>query len=127
LDLENDSFLEKYLERGRTVSQFEDDLVENLLQYREKVLFEGHEIYAINVSRTYRSILGHRLSQINKEEGGIAMGIVYYHAQGKVSISLRSEGDVDVREMAEKHGGGGHKNAASIKVATFRELPFTFV
>ncbi len=32
--------------------------------------------------------------------------------QGQVRGNLRSENDVDVRLLAEKFGGGGHKNAA---------------
>jgi len=33
-------------------------------------------------------------------------------ANGKVKISLRSKGDVDVERIATRHGGGGHRNAA---------------
>ncbi len=55
------------------------------------------------------------------------MAIVYYRYDGKVHCSLRSNGDVDVRTMAEKYGGGGHKNASSIRVDSFEELPFTFL
>jgi phosphoesterase RecJ-like protein len=33
-------------------------------------------------------------------------------ADGDVRISLRSKYDVDVRSVASRHGGGGHKNAA---------------
>ena len=31
---------------------------------------------------------------------------------GTVRVSLRSLGDVDVRRIAEAHGGGGHRFAA---------------
>jgi phosphoesterase RecJ-like protein len=31
---------------------------------------------------------------------------------GTVRVSLRSLGDVDVRRVAEAHGGGGHRFAA---------------
>ena len=31
---------------------------------------------------------------------------------GKYKVSLRSRGDVDVEQVARRHGGGGHKNAA---------------
>ena len=31
---------------------------------------------------------------------------------GSVRVSLRSLGDVDVRRIAEAHGGGGHRFAA---------------
>ena len=31
---------------------------------------------------------------------------------GRYKVSLRSRGDVDVEQVARRHGGGGHKNAA---------------
>jgi bifunctional oligoribonuclease and PAP phosphatase NrnA len=37
-------------------------------------------------------------------------------ADGDVHISMRSKYDVDVRAIAARHGGGGHKNAAGFKL-----------
>ena len=37
-------------------------------------------------------------------------------ADGDIRISLRSKYDVDVRSVASRHGGGGHKNAAGFTV-----------
>jgi len=126
-DLEDESFLEAFLKTGKIIAKTGDDMVEKLMQYKERVLFEGHEVWALNVSRTFRSILGHNLATLNEEAGGAAMGIVYYHANGTVNISLRSNGDFDVSKLATKYNGGGHKNAASIKVKSFSDLPFTFI
>ena len=126
-DLKNEQFLSEYLKKGAIISKFEDKLVENLLQYKERVLFEGHEIWALNVARTYRSILGHHLATINEKSGGVAFGVVYYRNNGGVHLSLRSNGDFDVSEIAVKYGGRGHKNAASIRVDSFTDLPFTFL
>jgi phosphoesterase RecJ-like protein len=36
-------------------------------------------------------------------------------ADGDIHISMRSKYDVDVRAIAARHGGGGHKNAAGFK------------
>ena len=33
---------------------------------------------------------------------------------GQVKVSLRSKGDVDVSRFAQRHGGGGHRNASGI-------------
>lgn len=125
--LKEEEFLRGFLSTGKIISGFEDRYVKNLMQYKERVLFEGHKVWALNVSRTYRSILGHKLASLNEENGEIALGIVYYRNLGSVHISLRSNGDVDVSEIAKKYGGGGHKNASSIRVASFADLPFTFV
>ena len=37
-------------------------------------------------------------------------------ADGDIHVSMRSKYDVDVRAVAARHGGGGHKNAAGFKV-----------
>jgi nanoRNase/pAp phosphatase (c-di-AMP/oligoRNAs hydrolase) len=125
--LKDTNNLINFIAKGALLAKFEDTLVTKLLTYREKVRFEGHEVYAINASRIYRSILGNHLSDLNEAEGGTPLGIVYYHSKGVVSVSLRSKGEVNVAALAEKYGGGGHKNAAGIKVATFKDLPFEFL
>lgn len=126
-NLEDRDDFSKFISHGAALAGFEDKFVQKLLAFREKVVFEGHEVYAVNCSRIYRSIVAHELSTLNGKEGGIEMAIVYYHYDGKVHCSLRSNGDVDVRLMAEKYEGGGHKNASSIRVDTFNDLPFTFI
>lgn len=37
-------------------------------------------------------------------------------ANGTYRVSLRSKGDINVAKVAEKFGGGGHRNAAGLKV-----------
>ncbi len=125
--LEDETFFNDFIKTGAIISKFEDKLVDDLLQYRERAIFEGHEIWVLNVSRTYRSILGHKLATLNKEAGGVPLSIVYYHHLGEVSLSLRSEDDIDVAEIAKKYGGGGHKYSAGIKIESFNDLPFKFV
>ncbi len=117
----------KFISHGATIAGFEDKLVDKLLSFKEKIVFEGNEMYAVNCSRIYRSIVANKLAQLNKDEGKLAMAIVYYRYDGRVHCSLRSLDDVDVAAMAEKYGGGGHKNASSIRVETFADLPFTFL
>jgi phosphoesterase RecJ-like protein len=36
---------------------------------------------------------------------------------GEVRCSLRSKGDIDVRAVAARHGGGGHRNASGCRVS----------
>jgi uncharacterized protein len=115
-----------FIAKGALIAKFEDKLVDTIMKTRERVLFEGHEVWAVNAERIYRSILGNKLAELNEAEGKIAIGIVYYHSHGRVNISLRSRGEVDVAAIAEKYGGGGHKRAAGIEVGTFADLPFAF-
>jgi phosphoesterase RecJ-like protein len=41
-----------------------------------------------------------------------AVGLVKGLGDGQCKISLRSRGAIDVQAIAQRHGGGGHKNAA---------------
>ena len=125
--LEDPEFCTAFINKGRIISEFEDSLIEGLMQYKEQVLFEGHKVWALNVARTYRSILRHNLATLNIDTDQPEIGIVYYRNLGAVNISLRSNGDANVRVLAEKYGGGGHDNAASIKVDSFNDLPFEFI
>ncbi len=125
-DLKIENNLINFIAKGALLAKYEDKIVAGLMKNRERVTFEGHEMWAINDS-LHRSVLGNHLAELNSVDGGIAMGIVYYRRDGQVRISLRSKGEVDVATIAEKYGGGGHKNAASIKVKSFRDLPFTFL
>ena len=67
---------------------------------------------AINANALFTSELGERLAE---KCGSFAL-LWYVHSDGEVKCSLRSRGKVDVATMAEKFGGGGHKNAAGFRM-----------
>jgi len=126
-ELKDNDKLINFIAKGALLAKFEDRLVQKLMQYKERVLFEGQEVWAINALRIYRSILGNQLAELNFAQEQTPIGIVYYHNGGSVSVTLRSIGDTDVSKIAEKYGGGGHKNASGINVPTFADLPFEFI
>ncbi len=53
-----------------------------------------------------RSVRGVRLALLFREMSG-----------GRIKVSLRSVGDVDVAELARQFGGGGHAKAAGVAIA----------
>jgi len=125
--LANDNELINFIAKGTLLARFEDGLVQKLLSYREKITWGDVWCYAVNASRLYRSVVGNELARLSRDEGGAPLGVVYYRYGGKVHISLRSLGDYDVAKLAEQYGGGGHKNASSIRAESFRNLPFEFL
>lgn len=95
-----------YTEAGRTLMEYQEGLVEQVAD--RAVLYEiaGHDVYCVN-SSLFRSEIGHLLAQRHDTYAGIFRRL----DDGCVKFSLRSEGDLDVTEIAEQFGGGGHKNA----------------
>jgi len=126
-NLKDENFLINFIAKGSLMAKFESSIITELADLKERVLVEGHEVWAINYGGRHKSILGNMLAEENSTAGGIAFGIVYAHFRGKVSVSLRSRGDVDVSAIALKYGGGGHKNASRFQVDSFNNLPFSFI
>lgn len=107
--------------KGTVLRAYIDKHVAELASFAELVTFEGHEIYAVNCARPYRSAVGNLLAEKHPP-----FAIVWYHYEGAFHISLRSIGDFDVATIAEKYGGGGHRNASSIRCRTWDDIPFQF-
>ena len=72
----------------------------------------GHKVPTINLPYLYASEVGHILSKDKK------FAAVYYETSEGYIYSLRSQADggMDVAKIAEKYGGGGHKNASGFTV-----------
>lgn len=87
-----------------------DGLVEYLVQYHP---FAGYEnIPVLNCNYMFASDAGHAMAN------EAPFSVTYYDTQESRKFSLRSnkEHGVDVSEIAEMFGGGGHKNAAGFKL-----------
>lgn len=81
----------------------------------------GHSISVVN-SPIYQTPLGHRLAQRDK----LHTAAVYYHDGDLWRFSLRSTKDgLNVAEIAEMYGGGGHKHAAGFTVESLGMLALT--
>jgi nanoRNase/pAp phosphatase (c-di-AMP/oligoRNAs hydrolase) len=47
---------------------------------------------------------------------GEAWGVVYRVSGDRVDVSIYSIGNLDVSKIAQRYGGGGHRNAAGFSV-----------
>ena len=119
-DFEDPAKCEEYTEMGKLLLKYRSKTVERLISVHAlPVSFEGFEAYAVN-SRAFHSEIGMRLA-----EKFPPIAIIWgQENDGRIHISLRSDGSVDVSEIAAKFGGGGHKKAAGFYVASFEELPW---
>lgn len=111
-DVENKKKRKEYIKNGSLIQTYEKQVVDRLMKRAGVVSFEGMKVCAINSSyKILASELGH---QLTKKTG--LLGIVWYEEGGELKVSLRADGKVDVSKIAEKYGGGGHKNAAAFVI-----------
>jgi len=111
------------VKQGKTMLDYRENLIHELLERGEEVVFEGHRAFAIN-SPMLESEIGHHVY----EKKGILAIIWSYrkkHGKPKLKVSLRSDKSIDVAEIALKYGGGGHKSAAGFTLEKEIEFPWT--
>lgn len=104
---------------GKEILRVRHISVDYYVNKAELIDFDGHKVYAVNVQKEFRSEVGHKLAEKTN-----TFGMVFYYENNKWKVSLRSVSDFDVSKIAEKYGGGGHKNAAAFLLDT--EFPIKF-
>jgi len=118
-DWEKSNGTKKYLVQGKAIMAYVQTMVSELAGLADKVIFEGRKVLAVNGPRFLRSDLGNELVK-----RGSPFGIVWYLRGRNVIVSLRAMGKVNVAKLAEKYGGGGHKNAAGFTFKSRLENKF---
>ncbi len=107
----------KYLEEGRIIIKYQNQIIKRLINYAEKISFAGYSALAVN-SPILVSEIGNLLSQKSK-----TFAVVWRYKKGGIEVSLRSSaGQVDVSRIAAKYGGGGHQAAAGFMIYPNKKL-----
>ena len=120
--LEDETRGRSIVEKGAAILDFERKMVEGLIRTgAELVEFEGRKIYAVN-SPVAASDIGNLLSKRHPP-----MAIIWAERDGRVTVSLRSDGSVDVAHLAQKYGGGGHKAAAGFSLSISEPKPWKII
>ncbi len=105
---------------GRAILRAQEQLISKLLRTAVLVCFEGEMVPAVH-SAIFRSELGERLAL------DYPFCVVWYEREGRRYVSLRSRaGGADVSWIAQAHGGGGHRYAASFSLPIVGDLPMPF-
>jgi oligoribonuclease NrnB/cAMP/cGMP phosphodiesterase (DHH superfamily) len=87
--------------------------VERVLATAHPVAVGGTRVEAVNATQS-RSTIGHELAK--RAAFGRPWGCVYRVVGRRVDASLYSIGELDVSKVAQRFGGGGHRNAAGFSV-----------
>ncbi|MGH0037277.1 MAG: hypothetical protein ACQGVK_19805 [Myxococcota bacterium] len=93
--------------------------VERILSTAHPISLDGERIEAVNTTQN-RSVVGHELAKRSAFQR--PWGCVYRVVGRRVDASLYSIGDLDVSRVAQRLGGGGHRNAAGFSVTLERWL-----
>jgi uncharacterized protein len=111
---------DRLVTEGRAILRAQERLLEQLLRTAALVRFNGAIVPAV-CSPILRSELGERLSADH------SFCLVWYERDGRRYVSLRSrEGGADVSRIAQAHGGGGHRHAASFSMPIVDGMPIPF-
>lgn len=101
---------EKFWVEGAALHRAETVTIEGAMHHAISSRFMGYEnVPVVNISGI---VVSDVLNKLAAEPSGFAVGW-YLRAPKEFKYSLRSKGDFDVAILAEKHGGGGHKNASA--------------
>ena len=120
-DFENPGKRQMHLDYGSNIRQYQEKIVDKLVEDGEVVELEGYNALSMN-SPVFRSQAGN--AAVKK---GYDIGIIWKHSSdGTIKVSLRSkkDGDVDVAKIAQKYGGGGHQSSAAFVLQNETEMPW---
>lgn len=102
-----ESDLEGQIKHAAAIAAWRSEKINRLMERSFLTEIAGHVVPAIN-SADFKSELGRRLCK------GHDFAAIFSGSEGRWYISLRSSAEgVDVARIAEKFGGGGHRNAAA--------------
>ncbi len=99
------------VDAGTAILRNENNLVDQHVRFAAEIEIDGHKVLSVNAT-CLNSEIGQKLAT------GRPFSVTWFEAaDGNRVYSLRSdENGIDVSEIAKKHGGGGHKNAAGFSV-----------
>jgi oligoribonuclease NrnB/cAMP/cGMP phosphodiesterase (DHH superfamily) len=103
------------VKEGSAIIRYKTDIIDSIIKASARVVeFEGFSVPFIDCPGMLVSDLGSEMLSGNRGEWPFVL--MYHDTDKGRSFSLRARGQVDVSELAFKHGGGGHPNAAGFRV-----------
>ncbi len=121
-NLEGLAFRRKAISKGKLLLAYKDHLIKRIMNYAYEVKFKGYQARTVN-SPQFQSQLGHLLIDKNHP-----IGIVWSEVGDAIKFSLRSNGKIDVSQLAKQFpGGGGHKAAAGFSLPVSKGFPWKVV
>ncbi len=109
------------ISEGGAILRHEKDIISRAVKNADLASFAGKKVLVAN-SSVLKSEIG---SALVKKKSPFA--IVWSQKEGKTVVSLRAAGKYDVSKLAEKYGGGGHKNASAFVFDLKKKVPWKII
>ena len=120
-DVEDPNRLKEYISKGEVISEYDKKIVGWLIRTAVLVEFEGYKVYAVNAPDFIKGQIAHKLSK------SFPFAIAWTQDKDRIFVSLRTDGGVDVSQIAKKYSGGGHKAAAGFSFPAGQEFPWKII
>lgn len=121
-EIEDPEKFKKYLYKGAIISDYDKNVVKWLAETAIKAEFEGYKIYAVNAPHFINGLVANSLAAKLPP-----FAVSWSQDKDTIHVSLRSDGSIDVSEIAKKYGGGGHKAAAGFSFPAGRPFPWKII
>jgi oligoribonuclease NrnB/cAMP/cGMP phosphodiesterase (DHH superfamily) len=109
-DRASEGTIDEAILSGRAVEAKIHQYIKEVRKNAERITFEGFDVPIVNAPQVDISEL------VGFMANGETFAMGWWRGHGVFNYSLRSKGDFDVSELAKRHGGGGHKNAAGFQL-----------
>jgi len=117
-EIEDKKTRKKHIEAGKKIIEYQNKLIEEMVQEAKEVKIEKHKALAVNSSILISEIGAALIKKMPP------LAIIWFKTGKEKRVSLQSNGKVDVSKIAEKYGGGGHKKAAGFGLAEKESFPW---
>jgi uncharacterized protein len=117
-NFENAAQRKELIKAGAAILRYQSRVIEHLVGAATPITFAGYTIYSAN-SFVLTSEAGNILSKKYPP-----FALVWSEREGRIIVSLRSQKGFDVSKIAQKFGGGGHKNAAGFSFPAGKPFPW---
>ena len=109
---EDDSVVDDAITRGKYILAYSKTVIKKICEKAQPRIWRGKKVSVVNSSH-WQSEIGNKLAQ----DCDIAIIWYFSHEEHKTRVSCRSfHEEIDVTEIAQAFGGGGHKKAAGFEL-----------
>lgn len=111
--------LDEILAKGTSIQEYNQQLVANICKNASIHQTDRYKYGYINTNSHWSEVGEHMIKEYGLD---VSIGLTVDFKLGQIKGSIRSRPEIDITPLAQKFGGGGHKNACGFTVSISRGL-----